>query len=193
MVIKRAQHVAFNNVGWCWSNMLTSFEQAFIQLTVWNSQGYPPCTISDYDTNCTVAKTWTWICKSCLSVCFLKETQLKFYGLLTALKFFCIQSILQKVILLYSIGILAVVLLQRWVAALQEQNTHGLSNLEVASTTKQNVLVFLHKWIQEIRRCDWFSLTRHSLYSPAGEYNSKNKFTNVRNWPPFYTNYGQRD
>ena len=29
MVFKRGQHVASNNVGWCWTNMLASFEQAF--------------------------------------------------------------------------------------------------------------------------------------------------------------------
>ena len=28
MVFKRGQHVASNNVGWCWTNMLASFEQA---------------------------------------------------------------------------------------------------------------------------------------------------------------------
>ena len=29
MVFKRGQHVASNNVGWCWTNKLASFEQAF--------------------------------------------------------------------------------------------------------------------------------------------------------------------
>ena len=29
MVFKRGQHVASNNVGWRWTNMLASFEHAF--------------------------------------------------------------------------------------------------------------------------------------------------------------------
>ena len=33
MVFERGQHVAFKNVGGCWTNMLASFEQALRKYT----------------------------------------------------------------------------------------------------------------------------------------------------------------
>ena len=48
MVFKRGQHVASNSVGWCWTNMLASFEQAFTIMFVKGRQNNDDIALSMY-------------------------------------------------------------------------------------------------------------------------------------------------